>query len=565
MDTLFLEIGLVLLSATALGVLARILKQPLVIAYIFAGLLLALIGVIRPEHKDFFALLGEIGVTFLLFLVGIELSVRQLKSVGKVSLYTGLGQMAFSTLTGLLIALVLGFNLVVSIYLALALAFSSTIIVVKLLSEKNETNSLHGRVAIGFLLVQDFVALLILIFLSGFESGQSVNIFTFPWILVKGVFLLYLTLLFSKRLIPPIFTRFAHNNELLFLGALTWCFMWASLARYLGFSVEIGSFLAGLALATSAHNWQISAKIRPLRDLFIVIFFVVLGLSINLGEIANYVVPVILFSVLVLVGKSLIVMFIMRNMDFRNRTSFLTSITVGQVSEFSLIIVALGVKLGHLGTDIVALVTLVGLITISVSSYAISNARRLYYRLSPLLKNFEKVGAHGLTPIGNEVLKDHIVLVGCRRMGNSLLKAFSTAELNFVVLDFDPEIVKRLEERGLKAFFGDASDPEVLEHLSLEHAKMVVSTIEKLEENLALLKDSKILNPKIMVILTAQEEKDALALYAQGADYVVIPHISGGEHLANIILGKVEDKKDLRKVRQREIEHLQERVLDHYL
>ena len=155
--------------------------------------------------------------------------------------------------------------------------------------------------------------------------------------------------------------------------------------------------------------------------------------------------------------------------------------------------------------------------------------------------------------------------MGCRRMGNSLLKAFSTAELNFVVLDFDPEIVKRLEERGLKAFFGDASDPEVLEHLSLEHAKMVVSTIEKLEENLALLKDSKILNPKIMVILTAQEEKDALALYAQGADYVVIPHISGGEHLANIILGKVEDKKDLRKVRQREIEHLQERVLDHYL
>lgn len=565
MNTLFLQIGLVLFSATVLGVLARVLKQPLVVAYIFAGLALSFTGIISTQNKDFFTLLGEIGVTFLLFLVGIELSVKQLQSVGKVSVYTGLGQMAISTLSGLLIALALGFNLITATYIALGLAFSSTIVVVKLLSEKNETNSLHGRVAIGFLLIQDFVALLILIFLSGFESGKSVDIFSFPLILVKGVFLLYLTLLFSKRLIPPVFTRFAHNNELLFLGAVTWCFMWASLAKYLGFSVEIGSFLAGLALATSAHNWQISAKIRPLRDLFIVIFFVVLGLSINLGELSNFVIPVVLFSLLVLFGKSVIVMFIMRNLDFRNRTSFLTSISVGQVSEFSLIIMALGVKLGHLGSDIVAMMTMVALVTISVSSYAMTNARKLYYRLGPLLKNLEKEGAHGPSSLDSDILKDHIVLVGCRRMGNSLLKAFSKAELNFVVLDFDPEVVKRLESGGLKAFFGDASDPEILEHLNLKYARMLISTIEKLEENLALLKDSRILNPKMTVILTASEEKDALALYAQGADYVVIPHISGGEHLANIVLGKVEDKKDLRKVRQREIEHLQERVLDRYL
>ncbi len=565
MTSIFLEIGIVLILATSLGVIARFFKQPLILAYILTGLLVSTTGVWSIHNTETFAFLGELGIAFLLFLVGLELSITHLKTVGKVSFNTGVGQIIFTSLIGLILCLLLGFAFVPALYIGVALTFSSTVIVVKLLSEHNEINSLHGRVAVGVLLVQDLVALLLLIVLSGFEGGKGIDLFTFPLIFLKGVLLVYLTLVFSKRILPKVFNHFAKNAELLFIASISWCFLWAALSKWFGFSTEIGAFLAGLALATTQQNWQISSRIRPLRDLFVVIFFIMLGMRMTLGQIGDVLVPAVILSIFILVGNPFIVLMIMKQMGFKSRTAFLASVTLAQISEFSLILMALAYKLGHVGSKEVNLVTVVGLITISVSSYMILHARTLYKRIAPLLKGFETNHPFELPQSQYDALDDHIILVGGRRMGHSLLAMFKKSHLSFVVVDFDTGVVEKLQAQKIAAHFGDASDPEVLDHLKIEKAKAVISTIDRVEENLNIIRDVRIINPKMVVVLTANDEHEALALYAQGADYVVIPRVTGGEHLAHILLGKIEDKKDIRKLRTREIENLQERLMSRHL
>lgn len=562
MSNAFLEIGSVLALATFLAVAARLLKQPLILAYIVAGLFIGPLSIFKVGSGETLSFLSELGIALLLFLVGLELSVTHFKSFGREVLWGGFVQVGITALLALVLSLILGFGLLPSIYLAVSLTFSSTIIIVKLLSEKNDINTLFGRISVGILLIQDLVALVILIFLSGVEGGGKVGLFTFPIIFLKGVLLVYLTMLFSKKIIPPLFSFFSRNTELLFLGSISWCFIVASFAQILGFSLEIGSFLAGLALAATNLNWQIAAKIKPLRDLFIIIFFILLGSKMNISSVSGMVLSAIFLSVFVIIAKPLIMMIIMRGLNFRKRTSFLTSLTLSQVSEFSLILSALGLKLGHINDQIVGLFTLVTIITISVSSYMIANSKKLYSRLEPLLDFVEKDGVKEVFQLDKEETADHVVLVGCKRMGYSLLKIFKKQKTSFVVLDFDPEVIRVLQSKGVKAYFGDASDPEMLTHLNIPRARMVVSTIEKVEDSLNLLKDIRLINPRIIMILTANEETDALSLYSQGADYVIIPKISGGEHVANLISDRLIEKVDLRKHRQKEIEELQERLLD---
>lgn len=563
MTNIFLETAFVLILATGLGVASRFLKLPSIIGYIIAGLLVGPFDLWELKSQETFSFLSEIGVAFLLFLVGLELSLRELRRVGKVALYTGLGQIFFTSSIGLLLLLILGFNLVTSIYLSLALTFSSTIIIVKLLSEINDTNALYGRIAIGFLLVQDLVAIIALIFLSSFQNGQNVDILAIILTLLKGLLLLYLTVFFSKKILPSVFNFLSSSSEILFLGAVSFCMLAASFSKYLGFSIEIGAFLAGLALAPSQQNWQIASRVRPLRDLFIIIFFIVLGSQMQLSDLDKLFLPAIALSLFILVGNPIIVLFIMGRLGFRKRTSFLASITVAQISEFSLILVALGSRLGHIESSVVTMTALIGIVTIAASSYLILNGKKVYSRLSGVLGFFEKEGALDLYQFqGRTDLENHVVLIGCRRMGYSLLQSFKKHKTPLAVLDFDPEVIENLALRGVNAYFGDASDPEVVGHLNIPKAKIVISSMERVEDNINLLKDIKVMNPKAVVVLTASDESEALVLYAQGADFVAIPKILGGEYLAEITEGKIPSKSDLRKLRQKEIEELQQRLLN---
>lgn len=317
----FSQIAILLVVAAVAGVIARYLKQPLLIGYLFAGFILAFLGVVTDI--EVFSGLGQIGVALLLFLVGLEMNIRELPSIGKVALLTGLGQIIFTSGIGFLISRLLGFTILPSMYIAVALTFSSTIIMVKLLSEKNDLASLYGRIAIGFLLVQDFVAVLILMFLAGLGRGDVAlggYLFTFG----KALVLFALVWILSKKVLPQIFERLiANSTELLFIGSIAWALGVASfVAGPLGFTLEIGGFLAGLALSNMPEHLQIASRTRPLRDFFLTIFFLLLGTRLLVGNLGEVAAPSLVFSLFVLVGNPVIILIILGLMGYKRRTSF---------------------------------------------------------------------------------------------------------------------------------------------------------------------------------------------------------------------------------------------------
>src|SRR3989344_1768079 len=371
MTPAFLELAAVLVLATVFGIISRALKQPLILAYILSGIVISFLGVFRHLDRTVLELLANLGIAFLLFLVGIELKIEDLKHVGKAAVLTGLGQIVFTALVGFIIISALGFGPVAALYIAVAITFSSTVIIIKLLAEKHDLQSLYGKIAVGFLLVQDFVAILALMILSGFGNGGIPSFLGILWVLLKGALLIGFSYYASRPILKILFKLTSSSVELLFVSAIAWAFLLSAIGEKFGFSVAIGAFLGGMAIASSPYRIQISARIKPLRDFFIIIFFILLGASMAGGAGGVLVSHVIILSLFILIGNPLIVIAIMLTLGFRNRTSFLASVTVAQISEFSLILMAVGLTFSHVTSEMVALVAAVGIVTITLSSYLI--------------------------------------------------------------------------------------------------------------------------------------------------------------------------------------------------
>lgn len=529
----FSQISVLLSVAAISGILVKKFKQPILIGYLFAGFLLALTGVLKDHQmiED----LGKVGVALLLFLVGLEMNIRELPTVGRVALYTGLAQIAFTFSLGLIVGLFLGFSFTVSAYLAIAAAFSSTIIIVKLLSEKNALSSLYGKISIGFLLVQDFVAIIILIFLSSISQG-GMGVFGYLFLLLKAAFIIGAVWFSSKKILPNLFERYvADSVELLFIVSISWALGLAALLSNLGFSLEIGGFLAGISLSNLPEHLEIGSKARPLRDFFLTLFFLNLGSKMVSDGVLEVIGPSLVYSFLVLVGKPIIVMMIMGFLGFRRRTSFLTSVTVAQISEFSLIVVAMGASLGHLNESHVALTVIIAAITMTVSTYFILGAEKIYPKIKNKLKIFERKNVQELVLLKGEKMSDHIVLVGCYRTGKRLLSLFKGKKIPFVIVDFNPEVYKNLTAENFPVIFGDIADPEILSTLSLDKAKAVISTIDGVDDNLSLLSYLKTLPKKPITIFTATSKSNALKFYENGANYVIVPDMVAGDHIRHLI------------------------------
>jgi len=533
MVTGLFELAVVVLIAAALGILAKIFRQPIILAYLATGALIAYLGFLNFESKETFQIFSDLGIMFLLFLVGLEINYTSLRLVGKVSVIVGLGQVILTTLFGFLIAHFLNFSLLHSLYIAVALTFSSTIIIVKLLSDKKDLNSLYGKISIGLLLVQDIVAILILLFLSGIQSSQNIVWQDLFLSILKGVALFAAMIWLGRKVLPFIFDKIARSQELIFLISLMWVFAVAALVSKIGFSIEIAGLLAGLALANSSEHFQIASKIKPLRDFFILIFFVVLGSSIVFSDLSGITWPIIIFSLFVLIGNPIIVLILMGLMGYRKRTSFFAGVTVAQISEFSLILAALGLKLGHISESILALITAVGVITITLSSYLIVHNEKIFHHLSPLLSVFEKKNAKEKF-LGKKDGKKSIVLVGCHRTGESI--ALSLPKEKLLIVDFDPEIIERLKKKDFHCILGDSSDEEIFDQINSNGAKLVISTSPDLEDNLALIENLKTFSKKPpKLILRAETEAEAKILYAKGVNYVLLPHLTSGHYLGKTI------------------------------
>lgn len=531
----FYQISILLVVAAVFGIVARIFKQPVLIGYLFAGLGLSALGVLGEDGA--LTSLAQIGVTLLLFLVGLEMNLKELPTIGKTAVITGLGQILF-TITGFfLITQLLGFSVLSSIYIAVAFSFSSTIIIIKLLSEKNDLDSLYGKIAVGFLLVQDFVAIIILMFLSGYGEG-GLAVFEYLFIGVKAIALFIFVWLISKHVLPVLFYKYvSRSSELLFITSIAWALGFASfVAGPLSFTVEIGGFLAGIALSNLPEHLQIASRTRPLRDFFLTIFFLLLGTKLVVGGVSTIILPAIIFSALVLVGNPLIVIVIMSLLGYRSRTSFLSSVAVAQISEFSFILMGVGAALGHVSASEEALVIVVGAFTMTLSAYLILNAEKLYSYLRRFLVKLEKrsnkevIFKSGLTQ-----MSDHVIVIGWGRTGKTIVKFLRSGKIPLLVVDHNPSVFTRLYSDKVPVLFGDIDDPEVQESIDLERAKMVISTISDMNGNLSLLAKIKKTRNRPLSIFRAEDKDEAFRLYEHGATYVVVPEVAAGESVRHIL------------------------------
>jgi Kef-type K+ transport system membrane component KefB len=474
------DLGLIVVAGAFCLIVGQRLRTPSIVAYIVAGLLLGPVtGLIAAsEAVD---LIAEVGIALLLFLVGLELSLARIRDVGKVAVVAGIGQVIFTAAGGLGLALVLGFGLMESIFIATALTFSSTVVVVKLLDQKGELNALYGRIAVGIFLVQDLVVIVILTFLAGLGEADQLQAGEMAGGLAVAFggmgALLAVALLSARYLLPHLFALVAGAPEPLFIWSLCWCFLFVLGAEAMNLSLEIGAFLAGVSLAQLPYNHEFQRRVHPLMNFFIAVFFVSLGIQMQMGAALSHLASASALSLFVLIGNPLIFMLIITRLGYGERTAFLTSVTVAQISEFSFIFAAVGMAAGLIGPEILSLVTVVGLITIGISSYMILYNHELYAwtRRTGLLRPFHGAGGGGEEPEAAEELRGHVIVVGMNHMGRRIAEELTERGETVLAIDTDPRKLRGLDSQTL---LGNAEYPAVLEEAGLDNARLLVSALQ---------------------------------------------------------------------------------------
>ncbi len=537
----FTEMAVLLLVAAVIGAIGVRLRQPLIVAFIAVGILVGPSVLGWVSANDQVDLLAKLGIALLLFVVGLKLDLHIIRTMGPVALATGLGQVFFTSVVGYFIAIALGMTPVTALYVAVALTFSSTIIIVKLLSDKRELDALHGRIAIGLLIVQDIVVVLVMIGLTALgEAGDAASLGREAIeVLVKGGLFIAAIGLLMRYVLTPLLHQLARSPELLVLFAIAWAVALGAAGVHLGFSKEVGAFLAGVSLASTPYREAIGARLVSLRDFLLLFFFIDLGAGLELATLGTQVLPAVILSLFVLIGNPLIVMIILGAMGYRKRTGFLAGLTVAQISEFSLILGALGLGLGHIDADTMGLITLVGLITISASTYMILYSHPLYEWISRWLGVFERKRAHReeVLDLTTEASGVDVILFGLGRFGSGIARELRQRGHRVLGVDFDPELVRRQQGDGYAVRYGDAEDPEFLATLPLGQVRWVLSSVREMPVNLVLLHGLRDYGYKGRVAVTAHTTPDAGKLRQAGADQVLIPYADAAAEAVDNLFG----------------------------
>lgn len=555
---LFSGIGLSISVAAALALVAHRIKQPPLLAYLLAGVLIGpKIGLGLVSDPASIHTVSEIGLVLLLFIIGLELDLKKLLAAGRPVLVTGLLQFPLCVLLGMAFFAPLGYRLGGGdfglLYVAVCLAISSTMIVVKLLYDKFELDTLPGRITLGVLICQDLWAIVVLALQPNLLNPEVIPLFES---LARGVVLVSLSLVISKTVLPRLFRSVAKVPELVLIGSLAWCFVVCAAANAAGLSREMGALIAGMSISTFPYNLDVVAKVISIRDFFVTLFFVALGMQIPLPTLGM--IGIALVASAFLVASRMVVVFpILRRMRLGHRASLLPAINLAQMSEFSMVIAALGVTYRHVDEQTVSMLTFVFALTSVASTYMIGYSHRLQERLN---RGLERLGLHDLGSGGADLAQQaarargkDVVLLGFFHEASALVHEYEMSPegrqhpvlKRLLVIDFNPQVHAELTRRGIACLYGDVSNMQTLHHADMHDASLVVSTIPDTilrgTDNLRLLKQARRVSPQARVIVTAARAAAALKLYEAGADYVFVAHLDSAPAMAAMLARGLED------------------------
>lgn len=550
---LFTELSLVLGLGAVVALIMRLMKQPLIIGHIITGILAgpALFNIIHDENG--FDVFSKIGVALLLFIVGLELSLKIVSRLSRVVFVTTIVQISVITLLGAILAYLLNFGRLESVIIGLCLALSSTIIIVTLFHDKKETLRLYGQIAIGILLLQDVVATLGKIILSGKAEGNTLA--SLGWLIGRGIAVTLLLYLISRFVLPRFIKFIESSKELVLIFSLGWALCVAVLFANIGFSIEVGALFAGISMAGLSMSHEISARLRPLRDFFIIIFLITIGHTLVPNQLKGIVVASIAFSIFVFIIKPLVTLITLGAMGYTKRASFKVAMAMSQISEFSLVFVMAAAAANFASPSVQAVIGLTALITFSGSTYFIKYDDVIYSKLEKHLRLFER----RITKLEQKSTASRysVVLFGYRKGGSEFIRTFKAMRKRFVVVDYDPDAIELIERQHVNFMYGDATDTELIEEIGLANSKLVVSTISDFAANEFLAHWLNVNNPGAVFVASAESAYQAAHLYSEGAAYVMMPHFIGSEKISTFIKRSGFKKSEFNKFREKHLQYLQ--------
>jgi Kef-type K+ transport system membrane component KefB/Trk K+ transport system NAD-binding subunit len=553
-QSIFFQLSLILALAAGISVTFKYLRQPLIIGYILTGFLVGPSLLNLVHSREAFSSFSQIGIALLLFVIGLGLNVGIIRATGKPVLLAflmvllGVGSAAFGVST------LLGLSRADSLLLSVALLFSSTIIVITALSDKREQSRLYGQIAIGILLVEDILATVALLFVSaqGGHSG-SLGASGFGMLLLRGAVLAVALLICGSFLLPRTIHIFARSQELLYIFALAWAFGIASIFWWYGFSLEVGALFAGVSLAHLPYAKEISTRLKPLRDFFIILFFVELGQTLNLNNISSAIVPALALSLVVMIIKPLMIQISLGLLGYTKQTGFKAAAHLSQISEFSIVLAVLAANTGVASPRVATIVTLTAIVTIVGSAYLMKYDDKLYRLFHGPLSLFERAQTRREV----RALKNYpLVLLGYRKGGYEFVRTFREMKKRYIVIDYDPEVAELLEHQHINHLYGDVTDLELLDEISLHESELVVSTITDINANLMLIRHIMGKGRETIFVCHASSLDEATLLYDKGASYVLLPHFIGSEQASSFIRRNGSDKAAFDTYRRRHLQSL---------
>ncbi len=554
-DGIFLQLSFIIVVGAVVSIAMRLLRQPLILGYILTGILVGP-AAFNLIHLDTFDAFANIGIALLLFIIGLGMNIAVIKRLGLTAFIAMGAELLTVGAVGFVVGDLLGFNRTEAFITGLCLFFSSTIIIVKVLSDKKEQNRLHGQIAIGIVLLDDLVATFALLFVAA-GKNSTVGLSRLSLMALEGGLLILFLLIMSNVLLPRIARFMASSQELLFLFAVGWGFGVASLFQVAGFSIEIGALFAGVSLAGLPYAQEIEARLKPLRDFFVVLFFIVLGKSLSLSGMSEAIVPALALSAVVILLKPATIIATLGSLGYSKRVSFMSAINLSQIGEFSIVLCVLAANAGLVRKEIATVITLVAIITIASASY-------LTQHDSALFKLFDKVHLGFFERRSSVKHKEkrqrqgyQLVLFGYTRGGHEFIKTFQALKKRYIVIDYDPAIVELLQQKRIPCLYGDASDTELLDEIGIQSSKLVISAINDFETNQQLVRHMNLLNPTAVIVCNANSYEEALQLYEIGSSYVIIPHHASSEHLGALIARNGIDRRHFDRYRAQHLKRLE--------